>query len=689
MFWINQLKNNYICFLYSSFDSSKRNPYNVTWQSETPELRQIDITEVTCREADQSPGTSMNRYEKALVALWLKKAWIPIIEIGFPANPVDYDNTNFIMQQMGDGKNDTDPVLSVLWRAEASDTERSLEILDGYDKPRIHIFIATSEKHLKAKFKKWPRKEYSQEQLEQYVLDKTQESLDLALDHKRKNPNLEIEISLEDGSNTRPEFVRRFIQQFDVPEVTCINIPDTMWVLNAHGTESIFQMCSAIVQHVKLSTHNHNDRWYADANSIVAAQNGADYIETTLLWAGEGPWNADTTTIINNINKGDQYDKDGKKMILSKDLVAQEVWYVSWMFESIVTFNKTDQLPFVWKFAFEDAAWVHTAAEEAYRAGLDSEQYWHVKREEFFSARWWETQMLRMMQKHWIKIQKNEKWTESPEANYWIRRCIKTSEREKFVFSRDMLAMYLEAQWVLSIWPIELNNKEVSFGFTYKWQEYKINWVGWEDQWFIHGLTNWIADFLWTTTNFQLVWVDPRNKTPLRQSANQYLEVSQRTNELSQEYKDQVMSIVEMDEKNHLTTPVRDLIDELILDWKKVSSLEKIIDNVVEWKIPNDIEEKFASELQKITWSEVTKNNKILIAFRNSVKDIKKYNESEHWKSKWWSQLWVCTSTVNINWETVHSTVSDTNLDHASLISIFRTFLPEVIKKIDSNSEGI
>ena len=48
------------------------------------------------------------------------------------------------------------------------------------------------------------------EQLEDYVIESMQESLDAALEFQERNPNLEIEISLEDASQTRPDFFKKF-----------------------------------------------------------------------------------------------------------------------------------------------------------------------------------------------------------------------------------------------------------------------------------------------------------------------------------------------------------------------------------------------------------------------------------------------------------------------------------------------
>ena len=688
MFWINEIKKCYTAIVFTFFDNWW-NHWNNIDKSPKADKRQVEIVDVTCREGDQSPGTSMNRYEKAVVALWLKQAGIPIIEIGFPANPVDYNNTKFIIEQMWYGKWKDDPIISVLWRANSRDTWKSLEILEWYEKPRIHLFIATSEAHLNEKFKKDERGNFDLEQLEDYVISSMQESLDAALEFKKQNPNLEIEISLEDASNTSKEFFKKFIRHFDRPEVTCINIPDTMWVLTEDWTKSMFQYASNIVEHVELSTHNHNDRWWADSNTLTAIKTWARYAETTLWWAWEWPWNAVTSTIVNNINAWDLYDASGSKMIIDPKVIAQEVGYVSSLFTSIVDFNKTWQLPYIWDLAFEDAAWVHAAAKSVYRAWLDSKQYGHISVEEFFSARGGETQMIEMMSKHWIKIPKNTKDTPSPLANYWMKRCIKTSEREKYVYSRDMLAMYLESTGELSVWPIELDKKKTSFSFTYKWRPYTIEWEWWEEQGFIHGFINWISDFLGADIDFKLIWVDPKNKTPLRQSVSEYLDISERWNELTTEYKAQLMNIVEINEKNHYTEVVRDMVDELLLDWKNVKELDSIIDQAVEWKASNDIEWKFRTGLSQVTWVEVDEGNKIFAAFKAAASEIKKYDAIEYEKSKWWSQLWVCTSEAQINGEKAHSTVSDTNLDHATLISIFRTALPEIIKKIDSDTQWI
>ena len=684
MFWIDKISKSYIHMIWTHFDNTGWVMWNNFEEDEHENEREVKVVDVTCREGDQSPGTSMNKYEKASVALWLKRAWVPVIEIWFPANPVDYDNTKFIMEQMGDGTWEDDPVISVLWRANRKDTEKSLEVLEWYDKPRIHIFIATSEAHLKEKFWKWERWNYWRDELEDYCIEQMQESLDAALEFKKRNPNLEIELSLEDASQTRLEFFKRFIQHFDIPEVTCINIPDTMWVLTDDGIASMFQFANENVEHVELSTHNHDDRGMADSNSLTALKKWASYAETTLEGAWEWPWNARTATIVNNIDNWDVFDNEGKKMVLPSTVIPQEVWYVSRLFRSIVNFDKAAQSPYVWELAFEDAAWVHAAAKSVYRAGIDSTRYGHVPVEEFFSARWGETQMVEMMAKHGIEIQRNTRDEASPEANYWMRRCIRTSERDKYLYSRDMYAMYIESQWDLSVWPIELSWKKIDFWFTYKWKNFTISWEGWQDQGFIHGFINGISNFIWDEYKYKLIWVDPKNKTPLRQSTSEYLDVSDRTQMLSDTYKSQLMWIVEMDEKNHFMEPVRELVWNFIRQWVNVHEIDQILNEIVEKWVSEDIVSRFhetvlslASECDT-TW--------VLEAFNFAVSEIEEYSTVNEGERKWGSQLWICTSTAEINWEKVHSTVANTNLDHATLISIFRTALPEIIRKIDSES---
>ena len=650
--------------------------WNTLNNKESWKTREIIPVDVTCREWDQSAWTSMNKYEKAVVALALKNSWIPAMEIWFPANPIDYENTKFVMNHMWDWKWKNDPIISVLGRAHPDDTRKSLEILKWYDKPRIHIFIATSDKHLKEKFWKWKRSDYSIEQLRDYAISQMKESIEIAIEFKKENPNLEIEVSLEDATNTEPEFFKEFISEIDNEDITCINLPDTMWVATEDWIESMFNFANWIVRHAKLSTHNHNDRWIADLNSIIACKNWSKYVETTLWWSWEWPWNSLTTTIVNNFKIWDIFDDHWNNLVVSDKIISQELWFTNFLFNSIVTSNRNRQIPFVWEWSFEDSSWVHWASRWCYRDSFDKESFWHVAQEEFFSARWWMNQVIRMFCSNWVEMEKN-----SPELIYYMRNFIKKSEKIKFLYASDMYREFLETSWKFEINDINLFWKKVIIQFTYNWQKYVINWEWGDNQWFIDWFMSGISEFLWEEFDVKLLWINPSNKKPLRDSVAEYIELEERSEVLKDDYKKKLMDIVEMSEKNDFSILLRAEIDRLILDWTDINvlyELNKNIDLLIE-KWDEKSFEDYISHSDTLKW-----NDKIIKIWNSFKLNVSEYKSES--SNNWWDKLWICTSEIKINWEKVHSTVSDNNIDHATLESIFNCVLPSIIKKLEDEN---
>src|ERR1700729_2265808 len=104
----------------------------------------ITVFDTTLRDGEQSPGCSMNVQEKLRLAHQLDRLGVDIIEAGFPiASEGDFAAVQAIAAAV------RRPVIAGLARACAADIERAWQALDDAKHPRIHIFLATSDIHLK------------------------------------------------------------------------------------------------------------------------------------------------------------------------------------------------------------------------------------------------------------------------------------------------------------------------------------------------------------------------------------------------------------------------------------------------------------------------------------------------------------------------------------------------------------
>src|SRR5712692_176134 len=108
----------------------------------------ITIFDTSLRDGEQSPGCSMNVQEKLRLAQQLDRLGVVVIEAGFPiASDGDFEAVKSISASL------RRPVIAALARASMGDVERAWQALQGAAHPRIHVFLATSDIHLKYKLR--------------------------------------------------------------------------------------------------------------------------------------------------------------------------------------------------------------------------------------------------------------------------------------------------------------------------------------------------------------------------------------------------------------------------------------------------------------------------------------------------------------------------------------------------------
>ncbi len=114
----------------------------------TADRARITIFDTTLRDGEQSPGCSMNQQEKLRLAHQLDRLGVDVIEAGFPiASDGDFESVKAIASVV------RRPIIAGLARACRPDIERAWEALRVAARPRIHVFLATSDIHLKYKLR--------------------------------------------------------------------------------------------------------------------------------------------------------------------------------------------------------------------------------------------------------------------------------------------------------------------------------------------------------------------------------------------------------------------------------------------------------------------------------------------------------------------------------------------------------
>src|SRR6478672_8740243 len=108
----------------------------------------VIVFDTTLRDGEQAPGCSMTVEEKLRLARQLDKLGVDVIEAGFPiASDGDFAAVQAVAREI------RRPSIAGLARTRKEDIERAWEALREAERPRIHIFLATSDIHLQCKLR--------------------------------------------------------------------------------------------------------------------------------------------------------------------------------------------------------------------------------------------------------------------------------------------------------------------------------------------------------------------------------------------------------------------------------------------------------------------------------------------------------------------------------------------------------
>ncbi|MEW6381886.1 MAG: 2-isopropylmalate synthase [bacterium] len=244
-------------------------------------MSQVIIFDTTLRDGEQSPGASLNHDEKLIIAEQLARLQVDVIEAGFP---ISSEGDFLAVREIA--KKISGPTIAGLARAVQKDIDRAWEAVQYAQKPRIHLFIATSDIHLKYKLKK------SRQEVLQQAVD--------AVRHARKYLP-DVEFSAEDAFRSDRDYLCQVVTEVIKAGAGTVNIPDTVGyaipsefgALIAYLFEHVPNIAEAVI-----SVHCHNDLGLAVANSLAAVQNGARQVECTINGLGERAGNASLEEVV-------------------------------------------------------------------------------------------------------------------------------------------------------------------------------------------------------------------------------------------------------------------------------------------------------------------------------------------------------------------------------------------------------
>jgi 2-isopropylmalate synthase len=234
----------------------------------------LRIFDTTLRDGEQSPGFSMTPEEKIRLAEQLDELGADVIEAGFPiASAGDLDAVRAVAGRVRKAR------VAALARAAQADVDAALRGLEPAARPRVHVFLATSDIHLEHKLRT------SRGQ----ALDQIVRMVRYA---RERAP--EVEFSAEDASRSDPGYLAEVALAAVEAGATIINLPDTVGYSTPEEYGAMFRQIAGKLagRGVTLSAHCHNDLGLAVANSLAAVAAGTRQVECTINGIGERAGNA-------------------------------------------------------------------------------------------------------------------------------------------------------------------------------------------------------------------------------------------------------------------------------------------------------------------------------------------------------------------------------------------------------------
>jgi 2-isopropylmalate synthase len=241
----------------------------------------ITIFDTTLRDGEQAPGWSMNLEEKLAMARMLQRLRVDVIEAGFPSSsPGDFESVRRVAETI------EGPSIAGLARCVDSDIDRCWEAVRACQRPRIHIFLATSPIHMTHKLRMTP------DQVLRTAVRATQRAAGYTEN---------VEFSCEDATRSDRGFLTEIVQAVVEAGATTVNIPDTVGYTVPEEYGALIRHLGATVRGMDravLSVHCHNDLGLAVANSLAAVAAGARQVECTINGIGERAGNASLEELV-------------------------------------------------------------------------------------------------------------------------------------------------------------------------------------------------------------------------------------------------------------------------------------------------------------------------------------------------------------------------------------------------------
>jgi 2-isopropylmalate synthase len=245
------------------------------------DANRVSIFDTTLRDGEQSPGISLNKQEKLEIAHQLARLGVDVIEAGFPiTSPGDFESVDAIAKEV------EGPVICALARTSKQDIDAAWNAVRDAQRPRIHMFLATSDIHIERKL--------------QTTREDVKGQVRAAVAQAREYTD-DVEFSPEDGSRSDVEYMAEVIQIALEEGASTINVPDTVgYALPLEYAEMFTELYRLVpgLRDVTVSVHCHDDLGLAVANSLAGLEAGCRQVECAINGIGERAGNTSLEEIV-------------------------------------------------------------------------------------------------------------------------------------------------------------------------------------------------------------------------------------------------------------------------------------------------------------------------------------------------------------------------------------------------------
>jgi 2-isopropylmalate synthase len=278
----------------------------------------------------------MNMVEKLEMARALAALGVDVIEAGFPIASVgDFEAVRAIATEVVGSS------VCGLARCNDRDIDRAWEAIQFAQKPRIHVFLATSAIH----------REHKLRMSKAQIIEKAVASV-----RRAKSYCQDIEFSPEDAARTELDFLCEVVSAAIAAGATTVNIPDTVGYATPLQYAAVIRALVDRVPNINqaiISTHCHDDLGLAVANSLAGCEAGARQVECTINGIGERAGNAALEEIVMALKT--RFDYYG----LTTNIRTERLYPTSRMLATITGLSVQRNKAIVGRNAFAHEAGIH------------------------------------------------------------------------------------------------------------------------------------------------------------------------------------------------------------------------------------------------------------------------------------------------------------------------------------------